>query len=137
LHGSPLEAVDNSVDHFNRLVTLKERTKIKPHKMSPEFLLTHPKYHTYKIGKEIIKGCDTVDDETSWNQDRKVFTQKFCLTHGVIVCRCGWERGHYMGTDSRGMMIKPPRSEYHKAYYQRRKKIKSNEDAITIVSPSP
>lgn len=89
--------------------------------MTIEELLAHPKYHTDKIGKDIIKGCDVVVDKKSGKYEGK-YKRAFCLTHGVIICRCGFELGYYLGTESKPMIVnKSPRSEYNRIYYQRKK----------------
>ncbi len=101
--------------------------------MTIEELLAHPRYHTDKIGKDITKGCDVEIDKTSGKYEGH-YKLGFCLTHGVIIYSCGWERGWHDGTESKPMIVKrSSRSEYYKYYYEK-KKIKSNVDANQTLS---
>lgn len=55
-----------------------------------------------RLHSELI-GCQLIDQEESWKQAYQRYERKICLTHNLVVCRCGWERGWHFDTDSRAI----------------------------------
>lgn len=50
----------------------------------------HPKCQNNH--SELI-GCNLVNDEESWAEYYQGYERKTCLTHNLVVCRCGYEIG--------------------------------------------
>lgn len=52
---------------------------------------------------DIVKGCRLAEHKRFLRKNKwgdECMIQQRCLTHEIIVCRCGWEIGFHLGTDT-------------------------------------
>lgn len=59
--------------------------------------LTNMKEEQNQHFHSLTKKCEIIETDDS---------QRFCKTHQVKVCRCGWEIGWHYGTESKKLAVK-------------------------------